>query len=204
LISLAKKFLFIHIPKTAGNSLQNILSQYSEEEVVSIAPYQDGIERFELRSTKYEIRKHSSLADYKNQLGDSFIDQLFKFTCVRNPWERMVSYYFSPHRGVVEWNREQFVRLLDKVLPAYSYIKDLESDVENSDFSNMDFYMRFENLDADFETACNRIGIPNEKIPVRNASDSQHYSHYYDEELIELVANRFSRDIDYFGYQFGS
>jgi hypothetical protein len=99
MISLSHGFLFIHIPKTAGNAIQNVLKQYSEETIVTIAPYQDRVERFEVRSGEYEIRKHSGLAEYQSRLGKSVTDQLFKFTCVRNPWERAISFFFSPHRG---------------------------------------------------------------------------------------------------------
>ena len=93
MISLKHGFLFIHIPKTAGNSIQNILQDYSEENLVCGAPYQDGVERFEVRSDDYTIHKHSTLSDYHQQLGSEVIDSLFKFTCVRNPWERMISFY---------------------------------------------------------------------------------------------------------------
>jgi len=50
MISLKYGFIFIHIPKTAGNSIQNVLKLYSEDKIVCTAPYQDGVERFELRS----------------------------------------------------------------------------------------------------------------------------------------------------------
>jgi hypothetical protein len=108
LISLAHNFLFVHIPKTVGNSIQNVLRTYSEDKIVRLAPHQDGIERFEVRSDKFNIHKHSTLQDYRAELGDEVFQRLFKFTSVRNPWDRMVSFYFSPHRGPVSWNREQF------------------------------------------------------------------------------------------------
>ena len=41
--------LFLHIPKTAGNSIQNILRDYSEDEIVARGG-QDGLERFEVRA----------------------------------------------------------------------------------------------------------------------------------------------------------
>src|SRR6059058_1959617 len=96
MISFQKRFLFVHIPKTAGNSIQSILRNYSEDQIVALRSEQDGIERFGLRNPNYKIRKHSTLAEYRMALGDEQFRSLYKFACVRNPWDRMVSYYFRP------------------------------------------------------------------------------------------------------------
>jgi len=202
LISLQHGFLFIHIPKTAGNAIQNILRNYSEEKIVQIAPHQDGVERFEVRSDCYEIRKHSSLAEYQVQLGAETIDPLFKFTCVRNPWERMISFYFSPHRGDVSWNRDQFITLLGQVKPVRDFVSTVSDDQQKDCFENMDFYLRYENLDQGFEQACERVGIPYETLPRRNVSSRDHYSSYYDDDLIEMVGRRYEEEIRHFGFEF--
>ena len=68
MISTQKKFLFIHVPKTGGNSIQNILHEYSEDEIVASAKHQDGVERFEVRNSKYNIRKHSTLSHSETPL----------------------------------------------------------------------------------------------------------------------------------------
>src|SRR5207247_8451883 len=68
MISLQKHFLFVHIPKTAGNSIQTALRDYSEDQLVALRKEQDGIERFGLRNPKYNIKKHSTLAEYRDAL----------------------------------------------------------------------------------------------------------------------------------------
>src|SRR5262245_20224214 len=99
MISLRHRFLYVHIPKTADNAVQNVLRHYSEDKLVCLSPHQDGVERFEVRNDRYAIQKHSTLSDYERELGGGTLAGLFKFCCIRNPWERAVSYYFSPHRG---------------------------------------------------------------------------------------------------------
>lgn len=111
MISSQKKFIFVHIPKTAGNAIQNVLIKYSEDQVVCTAPHQDGIERFNL-TNQYGLCKHSSLREYHAALGEHEFSRRFKFACVRNPWDRAISFYFSPHRNINTWNREDFVKLL--------------------------------------------------------------------------------------------
>src|SRR6266516_543555 len=98
MISFQKRFLFVHIPKTAGNSIQSALRDYSEDQLVALHKEQDGIERFGLRNPNYKIKKHSTLADYRAALGEDQFRSLCKFTCVRNPWDRMISRITLPQR----------------------------------------------------------------------------------------------------------
>ena len=122
MISIQKKFLFIHVPKTRGNSIQNILKDYSEDKIVVLAKDQDGVERFEVRNKKYNITKHSTLSHYKSVLDTKTYRTLFKFAVIRNPWDRMVSFYFSPHRGVTEWNGNDFLCLVNRMPTLRHYI----------------------------------------------------------------------------------
>lgn len=203
MISLAHNFLFVHIPKTAGNSIQNILRAYSEDKIVCSAPHQDGFERFGVRSDKFNIHKHSTLQEYRTELGEEVFQRLFKFTTVRNPWDRMVSIYFSPHKGTVSWNREQFIKLIEGVTPISARIcLDGKYASSSSCFSDINYFIRYESLNDDFKKVCELIGIPWVPLPIRNKSKRQPYAVYYDDELVELVRYRFPEEISYFGYEF--
>ncbi len=200
MISFQKRFLFVHIPKTAGNSIQSILRDYSEDQLVALRMEQDGIERFGLRNPKYKIKKHSTLREYREALSDEQFRNLYKFTCVRNPWDRMVSYYFTPTQNLETWSRKKFRGIISKALSVPDYLR-LDDD-EQDPFANIDYIMRFENLVDDFRAVCTAISISPPTLPQYNRSSREHYSKYYDDELREFVRTRFAAEIERFGYTF--
>ena len=217
MLSVNKQFLFIHVPKTAGNSIQNILRNYSEDKIVIQGKHQDGIERFDVINDKYEVTKHSNLKHYQEILEPHIYQKLFKFATIRNPYERMISWYFSPHRGVREWVREDFINLVAEVPILRDYISlftttSLETMIKKLGLSinlkppkldrDLDFLMRFESLDQDFKKVCHKIDIPYEPLPIRNQSERKHYATYFDEELKEIVDNKFREEIEFGGYDF--
>jgi hypothetical protein len=200
MISLQKRFLFVHIPKTAGNSIQIALRDYSEDELVALRKEQDGVERFGLRNPNYKVKKHSTLAEYRDALGEAQFGELYKFTCVRNPWDRMVSYYFTPTQKASEWNRKKFRKVISKAVSVADYLR-LDRGEEDP-FENVDYIMRFENLASDFRTVCEAVSISPTTLPQYNRSSREHYSKYYDDELREFVRTRFVAEIERFGYTF--
>jgi hypothetical protein len=200
MISFQKRFLFVHIPKTAGNSIQSVLRDYSEDQLVALRKEQDGIERFGLRNPNYKVKKHSMLSEYHDALGDEQFRKLYKFTCVRNPWDRMVSYYFTPTQNPETWNRKQFREIISKAVSVADYLR-LDNGEEDP-FGNVDYIMRFENLADDFRTVCTAIGISPLTLPQYNRSTREHYSKYYDDELREFVRTRFAAEIERFDYTF--
>lgn len=201
MISLHKRFLFVHIPKTAGNSIQSVLRPYSEDELVALRKEQDGVERFGLRNPKYNIKKHSTLTEYHDALGDEQFRNLYKFTCVRNPWDRMVSYYFTPTQGAETWNPKKFRAIISKAVSVPEYLRLAHG--EKDPFANVDYVIRFEHLAEDFGYVCAAIGISSPTLPQYNRSSRDHYSKYYDDELRELVRTRFAAEIERFDYTFG-
>ena len=200
MISFQKHFLFVHIPKTAGNSIQSVLRDYSEDELVALRGEQDGIERFGLRNPKYKIKKHSTLAEYRLALGEKEFGDLYKFSCVRNPWDRAVSYYFTPTQKATEWDRKKFKKAILRLMPVADYLRLGEG--SEDPFSNVNYIMRFENLADDFRAVCGALNISPGALPRYNRSNRDHYSKYYNDELRELVRARFAPEIDRFGYTF--
>ena len=212
MLSRAHNFLFIHIPKTAGNSVQRALLAFSEDEIVLRAAHQDGVERFELRSPTLKIHKHSSLADYRAQLDARQFKGLFKFHGMRNPWDRCVSFFFSPHRGPVEWSPDAFETFIDTaVIPSHVFLQKGPNDP--NPFGNADAVLRHEHLAEDFAQVCARLGLgplvlPRVNVSTHGASThgvperGDYRSYYRNDQVIARVAEKFAPEIRRFGYAF--
>ena len=66
----------------------------------------------------------------------------------------------------------------------------------------VDYLIRFESLQKDFDQVCQIIGKPQRKLPHVNKGNRKPYSDYFDEECRRLFMNQFGRDVDLFGYQY--
>ena len=87
--------IFIHIPKTGGNSIQKALIDNGRSiDKIILSGNQDGDERFELIG-KYTKTKHMNLRDYRKYWS---LKSMPVFVCVRNPFKRLLSLYYSPNK----------------------------------------------------------------------------------------------------------
>ena len=65
-----------------------------------------------------------------------------------------------------------------------------------------DTILRQENLKEEWDTMFKKLGHTPPKLPQRNKSEHKHYSHYYDDESVQLVSKIFNKDLKFFGYEF--
>jgi len=199
LVSDSHKLVFVHIQKTGGSTVHRLL-QERVPDIRTIAP------RHEIA-----IRGMPNLDDW---------DEYYKFAFVRNPWDRLVSWYSMmtkfPRGGNELWQYvhdnsstfEEFiynctdeVEMKKGVYYSFTYNQlDYITD-ENGDLL-VDFIGQLENFEEDVLEIFSRIGIGLEMVPHKNCSRHQHYSTFYAVDTEMIVRERFKRDIDYFGYEF--
>ncbi len=196
------KLLFVHIPKTAGMSIEHALGMRLRwpqlDKKFIFGPY-DGQQLQHL--TCRQILDYGFLTEKK-------FDTYFKFAFVRDPYDRLISEYFFDRR----WNERtkglsisQFLGYLedklhqDKVFAHYRP----QSDFIFDDVGELmvDFVGYFENLDQDWERLRKLTGLHLPNLEVINRGGREHYSSYFDKEIYEQINNIYSCDFSNFGYE---
>jgi hypothetical protein len=217
LISYSHNFLFVHVAKTGGTSIRSALRQYRWSRRYA-APMALCSLFSQMTRPRHKLGikfpRHAKAIAAKEMLPAQVYDQLFKFVIVRNPWDLQVSSYHHIKREKPEALQgtndfSQFLRLKFDPSREYNYMLDVSKELQweylvdlNGDVI-VDFIGRYENLQADFETICNRVGISCPELPHERKSEGRlSYREYYTNETAELVERHYRRDIDMLGYKF--
>ena len=95
LVSKEKKFLFIHIPKAAGTSVKSALKPWTTTPPPTRANRLLTQARLPRDYSKRRWRKHGTLLHAQRRIPAEDFHTLFKFSFVRNPWNRLVSLFES-------------------------------------------------------------------------------------------------------------
>lgn len=208
LISRKRKFIFVHIYKTAGESIRAALLPYALDFWQIQSAYL--LRRLRIPTPDWIDpgfdEKHVCASDIMNKLGKENYDSYFSFAFVRNPWDWQVSLYNymlkTPHHFQHELAKsfedfDHYIRW--RCSEEIRYQKDF---IYSQDGELLvDFVGRFEQLDKDFQEICSHLGI-SARLPVLNVSNTIPYRKFYSEESRELVREAFEPDISLFGYEF--
>lgn len=173
---------YIHIPKTGGTSVLKFLQENNVN-------FLHG----ELRANK--IRKgHGKAKDWKTE-------KSFKFATVRNPYSRIVSYYnFTKTEN---WRPSFYEFVTNKMIntnlnvpnvwvPQAEWVTD-----ENGDCLIDKLFKLEDNLESNLKTF---LKINSNSFPKENVSTTDDYNSYYNEELKEIIFQRFKCDFDLLEY----
>src|SRR6056300_1403113 len=167
MISINKNFAYIHIPKTGGTSVTSSLLEFSKNK---------------------SIHQHTDMVWIKKNLGNKF-DDCFKFTFVRNPFDRIVSFYCY-RKAQNDWTNT-----LNKSFEEFVY-EDIYNRKNDPFIGNQidwlklnrevkcNFIGRFENLQQDFNEVCRIVGIQNRTLDKLNQSNHRNYQEYYNSNTI--------------------
>jgi hypothetical protein len=225
------KCIFVHIPKTGGQSIEHVfldlLGLTWETRAPLLLRHNENPDLGPPRLA--HLRAHDYVR-YKYLTREQF-DGYFKFAFVRNPWDRFLSIYKYLNTGGEDfrqfgknfksglWKREHwFVR------PQSDFVCN-----DNGELL-VDFVGRFESLQEDFDRICGSLGLPPMTVPHKNKSEAKRPGlrhriegfvrrtvpgargrpvrlprgdcEPYDEDLKALVADLYRRDIELFGYRF--
>jgi hypothetical protein len=217
LVSHRKKFIFLKTVKTAGTSVESYFEpfcikegEWTQEHLRDECISDFGIigYRGDDRSGKTYFN-HISAKDLKSLLPASVWEDYFKFTVVRNPFDKQVSafYFFAVKSG-----QQLAVERKDVVIQFRDWLKktkgiyDGYSYLINGEFV-LDDVIHFETLQDDIsrigkmleiEFDCARLPAFKSEFRPKNSIP---LAEYYDIECIDIVRNRFQFELEYFGYE---
>lgn len=156
------------------------------------------------------IWKHSTLRDIDGLYSIAELDALFAFTLVRNPWDRMVSYYHwlrsqrFDHPAVQIAQTHEFASFLKnpviqtslKANPYGAYM------IRADGVEQCQSFIRLEHFREDVEQLEAHLGF-DVRLAVENRSDRRRdYRHYFTDETADIVAEICADDIRRFEYRF--
>jgi hypothetical protein len=201
IISSRKRFIFAAFNKTATTSIERVLQPYNSALLFYFLRW-----RYEREIDSNVIFKHARPRDLKQLLGGAAWNRNFKFTFVRNPWSRAVSLYNFHRREPTRRRRELAMKSFEAWVrgggtgTAHKSMTEFISDDNGKVI--VDFVGKYENLNADFKTVCEQIGLPELDLPHLNQSIRGNYRQLYTRETRDIVASWCAKDIDTFGYEF--
>jgi hypothetical protein len=191
------KCLFIHIPKTAGMSMEKALGlnmRWPNKSLKKLFGPHNGLQLQHITCSQ---------ALTLNLIPKNKFNNYFKFAFVRNPYDRAVSEYHFDRR----WNKKtqnlsfvQFLRYMKNnslychYMPQYLFI-------HNNNKLQVDFVGKFENLEEDWAYIANKLNLKDKSLPFINKGDRKEYMSYYDEESIKLVNEIYKHDFVLLNYE---
>lgn len=205
-----KKIIFVHIPKTGGTSIGEMLG-FSETRNYFIDKKDSRIisENHSLKSTL----EHRDCKELIRIVGPKVWDSAFKFSIVRNPWDRAYSWYkfnikLNKHRmrqdqiSFEDWIIESFERKNSKYFfntklfqSQYDFLSDDTGELA------VDFIGRFENLRDELDRIKKIIPIQGQ-LQHLNPTKKDNYQTVYSEYSKNTVAQHYFKDIKEWNYSF--
>ena len=194
------KIIFVHIPRTGGNSIRESIGR--------------------------DLDINNFFFDHKPVSFHNPTKNSFTFSFVRNPYDIVRSFYDYTfhalnHRSMRKYSFKEWIRsdfdchwryqdgYPNNPIDQSSYILNDRNEIL------VDFLGRHENLSADFNKVVALLGLKRRRIQYWSGNDRgfskiydifkrynrKGFVDYYDEESIKMVNDKLSRDFEVFGYK---
>ena len=194
------RFVFVSIPKNAS---QSIFSAFGIRLKDHSAPDDVGI-----------FDNHCRCSVLRHRYPD--FDTRYKFAFVRNPWDRLVSWFEYHKKFVPLYTKYTFDSWVRNGFPHHwglqngtRYKRERRSPLDQYEFVCddtgkllVDFVGKYETIESDLDRICNTLDVTLQEFPHKNKSSnaSRKWKSYYTQETFDIVKQRFAKDIALFGY----
>ena len=209
IISRGRGYVFVHIPKTGGTALATALEARAMADDILIGDTEKARKRrkrAQALPAKGRVWKHSTIADMEGVWAEGEPGSLMVFALVRNPWDRVVSYYHwlraqgFDHPAVHAAKALTFEGfVMDEgqgaALKAWPYGRYVEGAVDP-------VFVRLEQFEADFAPVAAHLGFGVTLERVNASARARDWRGYYSDTTRARVAEICAEDIARFGYGF--
>lgn len=212
IIDIRKKFLFVHNPRTGGSTFRHVTKAFSQG-----WPRVYKMNGIPINKIQYNHPGHAAISDVEGINPDEYA---YKFTVVRNTWERTVSYFLKvrppgdlKHADKIFNSFDKFVDSIYKrkspALPQYP---------QTYWTRGVDEILFFNEWQKNWESIFEKCGLPYVERPLINGSiiprglwgdknsptlSSFGYHNFYrNPETIDKIYECFKKEIELFGFIF--
>lgn len=218
MISHEHRCIFIHIPKTAGSSIENKLGLFDEvragvqdhRTLREFEPFRLGHLASVLdRSDPYLLKRIRNGLRGDDAPSREQYAGYFKFSFVRNTWARVFSWY----RNVMTNPAHMQQRGIEEQMSLHDFLSRFPDEWgtrsqlwwirDSTGRIGLDFVGRFERLAEDFAVVGERLGLQDASLPKLVVGEGKTYTEHYDPASIDLVASRYREEILEFGFEYG-
>lgn len=199
IVSHKHRFIFVKTRKTAGTSVEVLLSSHCGEDdiVTPINPHEPP----HVARNHDGCYNHMPASAIRERIGEDAWRSYFKFTIERNPWEKTLS-YFHMMRQV----REQPDKTLSEFLKEGDLPVDHRAYTEDGRLL-VDRVLEYDRLDNELGDVLGNLGLPyagSIGIFAKSSyrTDRRPYEDVYSPADAEIVSRAFAVEIGLFGYVF--
>ena len=217
IVNITHKFIFVHIPKTAGTSTKVYFRQFAQNCDLELGgPHKESMLAQEF-AREVGLTKHSPARDVVNALGAEAFERYFSFSIVRDPFARTLSAFNFLKNNFRDWENsdimDKFSTVEEFVLsdffqePGPDRMLEPQSTwlVDNDDRLLVKFIGHMESLEDDLKIIADKLSLPEpaQELERRNISTRRNdveAAYALTPEVQDVVRARYESDFQLLQY----